>query len=270
MEDLLSRLSILPFAPDIIREFGRDPAPGPLADWAASDPVLFLSLLRAANASSPQHRGCVGTLRGATELLGEAELYKMVAGQSLLAHTDSDDFSRFRRRFYGHSLCTGLAAREIALCAAEHGFLDPEEIYAAGVLHDAGKFIQEIYGARKPSEITRYASNARMLYVEAELRVAGYTHTVLAGRLFAQWGFPELLVRTARDHHAPVDAGGAETAVCAIQLAGGVAHAMGYTLFDGETPPELDDVLLTRIGITLDTLAVIRERTAEQLDKWHY
>ena len=62
------------------------------------------------------------------------------------------------RELWRHSVTTGAMAKELAKLA---GSPDPEEIFAAGLLHDLGKFILELYSPEAYDQVVHQRQRSR-------------------------------------------------------------------------------------------------------------
>lgn len=111
----------------------------------------------------------------------------------------NDANSLRRRTWWRHSVDTGLCAQTLAKMT---GLVPPDEAYTCGLLHDIGKPLLDRY-AEPPYEEVTVLVEAGMAPIRAEVRVYGCDHATLGGAAAEQWGFPETLCQSIRDHHAP-------------------------------------------------------------------
>lgn len=109
----------------------------------------------------------------------------------------NDANSLRRRTWWRHSVDTALCAQTIAKMT---GMVPYDEAYTCGLLHDIGKPLLDRY-AEPPYEEVTVLIEAGMAPVRAEARVYGCDHAMLGGAAAVQWGFPETLCQSIRDHH---------------------------------------------------------------------
>jgi HD-like signal output (HDOD) protein len=92
-------------------------------------------------------------------------------------------------------------ASHLAICAPRIGLM-VAEVYLAGLIHDAGRFIMlaaapATYGAISDKE---WRTGDELLAAESE--VCGFNHTVLGWLGCRTWNFPDSLAAVNRFHHA--------------------------------------------------------------------
>lgn len=109
----------------------------------------------------------------------------------------NDANSLRRRAWWRHSVDTALCAQTLARMT---GLVPHDEAYTCGLLHDIGKPILDRY-AEPPYEEVTVLVEAGMDAVRAEARIYGCDHATLGGAAADQWGFPETLCQSIRDHH---------------------------------------------------------------------
>ena len=111
-----------------------------------------------------------------------------------------NDASSLRRRtWWRHSVDTALCAQAISKIT---GMVPHDEAYTCGLLHDIGKPLLDRYATPSYEEVTVLVE-AGMDAMRAETRVYGCDHATVGGEAAQQWGFPEALCQSIRDHHVP-------------------------------------------------------------------
>src|SRR5205814_8750241 len=104
------------------------------------------------------------------------------------------------RGFWEHSLGCGVAAGAIAKVT---GRSQPEEVAAAGLLHDLGKVVI----CKELPEVFEWtvacATAERRALRDVERRLLETDHAEIASWLVTRWRFPTALADPIAFHHAP-------------------------------------------------------------------
>jgi HD-like signal output (HDOD) protein len=120
------------------------------------------------------------------------------------------------RALWEHSVQTGLAGRRVAeftSCA------DPDEAFAAGVLHDIGKVILLLNKPDEYIQVHQQLEKGATESVSVERKLLGFDHCLVGDRLLENWGMPSSLRAVARWHHQPEMAGEAAPLVQVVACA---------------------------------------------------
>jgi putative nucleotidyltransferase with HDIG domain len=132
-------------------------------------------------------------------LLGFREVRSIAMAASIMDLFASRTASRFSLDlFWGHSIAVAVVAESLA---KETGFALPEEAFTAGVMHDIGKLVLNQYMPQEYAQVVDMAIDSRLAVHQAELRVLGFSHAQVGGRLADRWQFPESLTSAIGDHH---------------------------------------------------------------------
>lgn len=165
-----------------------------------TEPTILTKMLRIVNSAAfglPQR---VSNVRQAIQHVGfrairtlalEVSLFEQLVAPSRLYHFD-------RIHFWQHCLSVACMSKAIA---EEVGHPDPDEVYVAGLLHDIGKVILDVYGRIPYSEFLANLSPANGLLVDEETQIIGMSHDALGAYYCAEWELPESLVLAIRLHH---------------------------------------------------------------------
>jgi len=102
------------------------------------------------------------------------------------------------RELWRHSVITGAIAKHLAILVGDP---EPEEIFAAGLLHDLGKFVLELHAPEAYDKIVHERRRSRRYLSAMERETFGYDHAEVGAAFAASWRFPEILVRCIGDHH---------------------------------------------------------------------
>jgi putative nucleotidyltransferase with HDIG domain len=212
------------------------------------DPSLTSRLLRLVNSVYYGLTTPVNSIEEAVFYLGVRQIRQLTMVTPII-----EDFQRLSnlcafpwREFWQHCIGTAILTREVASAVQA----PPDESdYIAGLVHDVGKIVMAWTFPDHFAEIHRRASQATQNLVEIETEILGTDHAELGARYLERHHLPDLMVRSARFHHHPEDAGGHELIIAAVQIA---------------------DLLMrnARIGCSGNFIEVTREQCLEA-SGWH-
>jgi len=262
--DIRSRLTVahLPAMPQIllklIEHCQADKAGmAELADLIAKDAAMVARIIGIANSSAYHRSGRLFGLEQSLIALG-TDMVKML----LISESVRQIFSNFSRpngtdlrAFWKHSLMAAIAARMIAV---KIGYMQTEEAYLAGLLHDAGRLALL---ATVPGEYTAnfFVPDDDDLCI-TEQRTLQITHAEAGAWLIERWNLDSFLADSVLYHHEPQ--GRPESAHPLIRIVA-VAHLLAN--------PSQDDPILetagTLCGLTADELTAIRNHAIEEVWK---
>ena len=102
--------------------------------------------------------------------------------------------------FWEHSLGVAVASEAIGSMVR---YPNPNELFLAGLLHDIGKVILDIYIPEDFEKAVDMANEESILLVTAEKEVFGFTHCDAGLALAQKWNIPENLREAIGCHHNP-------------------------------------------------------------------
>lgn len=165
-----------------------------------TEPTILAKMLRMVNSAAFGLQSRVSSVREAIQHVGfrairtlalEVTLFEQLVSPSRLFHFD-------RIHFWQH--CLSVACLSKAL-AQEVGHPDPDEVYIAGLLHDIGKVIVDVYGRIPYSEFLESLPPTNGLLVEEEQQIIGLGHDSLGAYFCHEWALPQSLTLAVRFHH---------------------------------------------------------------------
>lgn len=171
-----------------------------LAMLVETEPTILTKMLRIVNSAAFGLTQRVSNVRQAIQHVGfrairtlalEVTLFEQLVVPTRLYHFD-------RIHFWQHCLSVACMSKAIA---QEIGHPDPDEVYVAGLLHDIGKIILDVYGRIPYSEFLGHLPPTNGLLVDEENQIIGLSHDALGAYFCAEWGLPESFVLAIRLHH---------------------------------------------------------------------
>lgn len=172
----------------------------------SEDPALSAKILKLTNSAFYGLSRTVTSVKQAIVILGLDVVKSLVLSASVF-----ETFSKrnvidkgFLDQFWRHSLLVAFMSRIISRTKNFPSFLEAEESFSAGLLHDIGKLVilthlpdefAQIKALRekKPKAVTSF--------IEEE--VLGFDHAAVGGYLCQKWNLPEHLTQSIQFHHSP-------------------------------------------------------------------
>lgn len=187
-----------------------------LVDLIQLDKSIALQCLRMAN--SPLHGGyrAISTIRAAIIALGMRRVRDILFSCSLAQAFPADRWLLDPVAFWEHSIGCAMVSRFLA---QKIGHEDPEQVYAAGLLHDLGEAVNTMLLPREFRSAVDVAMAERLSPYEAERAVLGFTHCDTGAILAEHWNLPPELIDTIRWHHEVEQATVAPETVSIVSLA---------------------------------------------------
>lgn len=221
------------------------------------DQSLTSQILRLANSAFYGVQGSISDVTQALVMLGAA------VSRSLVLSSTVFDLQRVPvEGFWEHSLGCAVASGAISKVT---GIGAPEEVTAAGLMHDLGIVVlcRELPDAL--AHISTRALEEKRPFREVELEVLGLDHGELGG-LAERWNFPPCLAEPIMFHHTPEKAVAAADEVAIVHVANSLVHGLGYGSAGDTSVPAIDDDAWKRLGLDAERLDRVLETFTEDLD----
>ena len=174
-----------------------------ISDKIAVDPALSSDVLKLSNSAGFISGKRIETIPEAVKIIGLKNLNAILLATSARSILDKR-YSRFEQ-IWAHCNKVAFYARGIALKYRLSKIV--ENAFLGGLLHDLGKIIMlstDLGTTNKIADIVK-DRKIRTSTVMEEISV-GISHASI-GRLTAEkWGFPDYLVESIHNHHAPLNA----------------------------------------------------------------
>lgn len=241
-----------------------------LVQLVQSDPAISGRILYFANAAAFGRSRPIVSLQRAIVALGSFRVRDLVIGLSVMHSHRSGQCKEFDyEQFWGHSLATGIACRELAHFAQIAG----EEIFTIGLLCRVGELALATLFPDEYSEILLKARENEFDMAELERERFGMDHHELAASLLCEWGLPEVLIQAAFYFENP-DAAGfpdgsrVQTLTHSLNFASSLAH---LCMVDEESRWSLLPGLLARaarLGIGGEALNDLVDRAVASWREW--
>lgn len=204
---LARHLDDLPVLPGVVsRLLALDPADDDHADRVSelieAEPNFSARLLAYANSAVSAPASPVVSIPAAVTRvgsLGATDLVLTLGVTTVFVPRDSWDRSLWR-----HSIQVAIVARALT-AAIRPPDVTPEAAYAAGLIHDVGRFVMFQHA---PADLRRidegsWSTPDELITVENE--ICGLNHADIGALACESWGIPDLVVEAVRRHHDRID-----------------------------------------------------------------
>ena len=277
MLDLQSKLARhledLPVLPGVVsRLLALDPADDDHADRVSelieAEPNFSTRLLAYANSAVSSPVSPVISIPAAVTRvgsLGATDLVLTLGVTAVFVPRDSWDRSLWR-----HSIQVAIVARALTV-ATRPDDVTPEAAYAAGLIHDVGRFVMFQHA---PADLRRIDEGSWVTpgeLIAAETAICGLNHADLGALACESWGIPELIVESVRRHHDCVEGEPAST-VERVEHLISVADLLVFPSATLGAPPVTAEEIADRAVVAMPrwmdlgprTLVDIIDRAAEE------
>jgi HD-like signal output (HDOD) protein len=210
-----------------------------IAEVISKDPGLSAKLLRIVNSAFYGFPKQVDTISRAVAIVGSDQLHLLTLGTSVIAlFRDIPSGLMNMGWFWKHSLACGIAAR---LIGSYKNFLNIEQLFISGLLHDLGKLIifknhpREAATALSQagrSESWDYIIEGKIFgfvkqHYLMERTFLGFDHLQVGLALAEKWKLPLSLQQAIGGHHDPLKYPPSMDAAV-VNIADNLVNALGY------------------------------------------
>ncbi len=220
----------------------EDTAVAEIAQLIETEPALAAKVLKLVNSAYYGFPQRIPSIHRAVTLLGSSTLRQAALHlffyESMIQGGNNGAFDRLF--FWQHSLLVAILSRGIA---KRLGHEDPDELYAAGLLHDLGKVILESHGKLSYSDFLSTAGTSGKATRDDESLFFGIAHDRLDALVSETWELPEVVCRIQALHHCGLAKSNLEKPqaqeVAMVTLADFIAWTQGIGSARTHTSPPL-------------------------------
>lgn len=273
---LLAEVDELPSIPETLIRILKvldDPASGPadLTRVVRMDAPVMAKVLRLANSPYYSSRADLADINRCVAVLGYRTVRQVAicitVASSLMSAMENAGGQMDYRELWRHSVVTGAVSRHLARLV---GYPDPEEAFTAGLLHDLGKFVLEVYAPQVYGKLIADRHARGLTLPQIEQATFGFDHAALGAAFAESWRFPPLLVHAFGEHHQPV-LGRATTREAKVTAVVALADYLANTIDPprGDLGFDLEDADPVRLhataGLTVEATAGELEAIREDI-----
>jgi HD-like signal output (HDOD) protein len=230
-----------------------------VAELIEVDQALTSQILRIANSAFYGSGASISRVREALLTLGSVVTRSVVLSASVF-----DPRAVRLRGFFEHSVGCSAAASALSRITK---LGNPEELAAAGLLHDLGKVVlyKEMPDVFEHIVARAMAEDRSFRSVEHEL--LGTDHSEIAGWIMERWRFPATLAEPIAFHHNPARARIAHDETAIVHVANVLVRALGYGNGGDARIGCIDPAAWARLGLVAATLDRVLETFEANLDR---
>ena len=173
-----------------------------IEEKVSRDPSLTVRILKVANSPFYGFSGKISSIKHASMLLGMHATRNIILSSGVIANLQKEkvggglDFNAQ----WQHSALTAVVSRLLAKAAGEN----EAEAFTAGLLHDIGKMVLDIFFTADYEPVLSYQKSQNCDLKSAEEKILGFNHAIVGARVAAHWKLPEVIVNSCEYHHDPL------------------------------------------------------------------
>jgi len=169
-------------------------------------------------------------------------------------------------KLWAHFMTTAIFAEHIA---KNIGFMNREEVFLAGMMHDVGKLALDLMFPAYIFELSKVSENKKEPFFIVEYKSDIDNHMDVGGELLRVWKFPDEYISVAQFHEKPSlnpDSPHIEM-ICIVHLANVFSNIFlpGASLSYGS--PYLDPLIFNVLGLKPSNLQIICNELDRVFDK---
>lgn len=246
----LKNIRNLPSIPLIIFEVSRlleDPMTNAsdLAGLISKDQGMVTKILTIANSPFYGLSKKISTIEFAIVILGFENIKNIIIALSMIGAFKGKGKNWNRKKYWYHCLATASIAKRLA---EDLGYPKSGEAFTAGLLHDLGIAIIQLYFNKEYNKIYKLAYSKNADPLEAETEVLNVTHQEVGNFLVEKWNLPKALCDSILYHHNPEQASENNSLVSIIHLADYLSWELDFGRFDFDKDLKLDHSIIDVFG----------------------
>jgi putative nucleotidyltransferase with HDIG domain len=268
MKDIITAAEKLPPFPDVVwKVMSLLRRTAPISEIEAVikyDPMITSRIIALSQSVYYGRRYDVGSLRDAILVLGDQKLMQVLMTACALRYFQGEKSGRAssERKLWKHSVATAIMSELVARRLKHSKVLT---IYTAGLLHDIGKIVLDLYARIYLGASLRQIEERDTQSIAAERRALGIDHQELGEKIARRWRFPQDVTAAIGRHHSPKPDASKEDVATAIYVADRIVRTLeedsaGTEPFDPEK-----DAAFVKLGITPRIIEGLQANLSEAL-----
>ncbi len=173
-----------------------------IAHLLKADPALTAKVLKVINSPFYGSHLNICTASHAAAMLGLPALRSLAHGIDAYPERRETEAELDIEKFWIHSLAVAVASQSVARLVS---FDLPEEAYIAGLLHDIGKVVLDLYSPPEHRSELLERSCEQELSLSVERAILGTDHAQVGAIVAEQWHLPRNLRDVIQFHHDPAE-----------------------------------------------------------------
>src|SRR5574344_2108693 len=253
IEELIKNIEDMPAMPNVIMKAlnvarDDDSSIKALADIIRYDQTLItkvLTLVNSAYYGFPQQINSIDRALSLIGMIKAKNIIVTVAMKPMFTHHED-------KELWEHSIRCAVGCEHLA---SHLKFMDSDEAFVIGFLHDIGKIIFNIKDARTNLKVKEMADNGGDI-IEIERTFFGIDHAQIGALLAKKWGLPILLTNAIKYHHTPN--------LSSIPAACSLVYLMDKLVAENFSSENLDDEIIKNLNINIAEPRILRENIIQR------
>jgi HD-like signal output (HDOD) protein len=266
--DFTSQVETIYSLPDIFYKISEavdnpDNTMEQIADVISNDQSVAMRVLHLANSAFFSFPSKVETITHALTLIGIHQVRDLIQATAIIeAFEGLEDAGINMRKFWEHSICCGIAAKDLALLRHESHV---ERFFVLGLLHDIGRLVFFQHGAEIVAEMLEKAKNENRCLYDVEQETLGYTHADITSSLMQRWHFPPRLFNGIKYHHGYSSQNPFPLENATVHIADVVVHTLQVGNSGERFIPPPQPEAWSMLGLDRDVLPILVKEIDRQL-----
>lgn len=226
------------------------------------DQSFTVKVLRLANSAFFGARRKINTVSEAIVLLGLQAIKSMVFASTVgtVMVKELPGYALDKEELWKQSQTCAITARIVAKKAK---YSKPDVAYTAGLLHDIGKVILDVYLSSEYKLVQEKVDSGEYPFEAVEEEVLGFNHGQVGARIAKKWRLPEELVESIALHHNPTEGELDPKLVAITHVADGLVMMMGMYLGTDGMAYEFSEEAMSLLGLDEHVLTEVMSEVAD-------
>lgn len=171
-----------------------------LSDIIKLDATLTANILKISNSAYYAKNKEIHDVNMAINYLGKEQLYSLLTLITSKGYFVElmEGYEVNQGELWEHNLSVAVLAESLSDYEKN---VDKSILFTAGLLHDIGKIILNIWIKKDWDKINKLVEDKGMDFISAEKKVLGFTHAQVGGAILKHWHFPKEIINAAKHHH---------------------------------------------------------------------
>lgn len=232
------------------------------------DQALTSKILKLVNSAYFGFPKRISTITHSVIILGFKEIKNIALSVSIIdMFADKEETECLdRAEFWRHSLAVAICSNVIAKKVDVNKLEDAEVAFVAGLLHDIGKAILDLYLHRHYIDAIQNSKENKSLIIETEKETFGFTHQEIGQLLLEKWNLPSELISVVSLHNNPHKCSKFKKEyglVSIVHVADIIVRAMNLGLGGDPYVPMIEKSCWEYLELSLNQIEIIIEEVNE-------
>jgi putative nucleotidyltransferase with HDIG domain len=240
-----------------------------IATVLSEDPAMSVKVLKLTNSAFYGLSREIESVKEAVVIVGMEAIKNLVLSASVLDMFKGDAIDQeFQEKYWRHSLATAFCSKILARKLKDHGMVEADAAFSAGLLHDIGKMVIACFlPEQRKSVVDERVVDKQAMDFDIEERVLGYSHAHIGGFLAEKWKLPHKLIDAITCHHTPQLSQLEEPLAPIIYMADFVAKDTFYDRDERHLVGTPDPTVMESLGVKEDDFEMFRDLLKEEYVK---